>query len=242
MKKVIVSLFVIILIAAVGVGGWYLWNSLQKEKNKTEELEKKTAQLENKLNELGGNKDTNQNTDNSNQQANSDTYKNDEYNTNDKQDNASTKNLSENEALNIMKNNYEAVTDCLFDNYEQNIIWAEKNQYGVNVVEINGGYYSGQIKDDVIKMIRDRTTKNAFKDVIELLNIDEINEKFYIQADIGTNDPSYLSHSFKVLDIKDNEIIGKLLVKRDQDEDGEYDVKLVKENGKWLVDTYKYDV
>ena len=60
MKKVIVSLLVIILVAAVGVGGWYLWDSLQKEKNKTGELESKTEQLENKLSELEYKKDINQ--------------------------------------------------------------------------------------------------------------------------------------------------------------------------------------
>ena len=46
MKKVVVSLLVIILVAAVGAGGWYLWDSLQKEKNKTGELENRIANIE----------------------------------------------------------------------------------------------------------------------------------------------------------------------------------------------------
>lgn len=46
MKRVVVSLLVIVIIAVAGVGGWYLWDSLQKEKNKTGELENKLANLE----------------------------------------------------------------------------------------------------------------------------------------------------------------------------------------------------
>lgn len=64
MKKVIVSLLVIILVAAAGVGGWYLWDSLQKEKNKTGELENKIANIEKtdtneKNNSVASNKETN---------------------------------------------------------------------------------------------------------------------------------------------------------------------------------------
>ena len=39
MKKVVVTLLIIVIIAVAGIGGWYLWDSLQKEKNKTGELE-----------------------------------------------------------------------------------------------------------------------------------------------------------------------------------------------------------
>lgn len=52
MKKVLVSLLVIILIVAVGTGGWYLWDSLQKEKNKTSELENKVAKISEENNKI----------------------------------------------------------------------------------------------------------------------------------------------------------------------------------------------
>ena len=45
MKKVLISALVIILIAAIGIGGWYLWDSLEKEKSKTSELESKIAKI-----------------------------------------------------------------------------------------------------------------------------------------------------------------------------------------------------
>ena len=32
MKKVIWAILIILIIATIGVGGWFLWNSLQKEK------------------------------------------------------------------------------------------------------------------------------------------------------------------------------------------------------------------
>ncbi len=46
MKKVVVTLLIIVIIAVAGIGGWYLWDSLQKEKNKTGELENRLAKLE----------------------------------------------------------------------------------------------------------------------------------------------------------------------------------------------------
>ncbi len=45
MKKVLISALVIILIAAIGISGWYLWDSLEKEKSKTSELESKIAKI-----------------------------------------------------------------------------------------------------------------------------------------------------------------------------------------------------
>ena len=45
MKKVIWAILIILIIAAIGVGGWFLWDSLQKEKNKTAELENRLVMI-----------------------------------------------------------------------------------------------------------------------------------------------------------------------------------------------------
>ncbi len=45
MKKVIVSVLVVLLIMVVGLGGWYLFDSIQKEKNKNAELENRLIEL-----------------------------------------------------------------------------------------------------------------------------------------------------------------------------------------------------
>lgn len=45
MKKFITGLLIILIISAFGVGGWFLWDNLQKEKNRTNELENKIASL-----------------------------------------------------------------------------------------------------------------------------------------------------------------------------------------------------
>ncbi|MBP3502457.1 MAG: hypothetical protein J6K42_03140 [Clostridia bacterium] len=60
MKKVIVSLLIIVIVAAVGVSGWYLWDSLQKEKEKTGELEKKAIQMEKELKDRDNNIENNE--------------------------------------------------------------------------------------------------------------------------------------------------------------------------------------
>ena len=46
MKKVIWAILIILIIVAIGVGGWFLWDSLQKEKNKTAELENRLEKVE----------------------------------------------------------------------------------------------------------------------------------------------------------------------------------------------------
>ena len=46
MKKVVICLIVILIIAILGVGGWFLFDNLQKEKSRTNELESKVAAME----------------------------------------------------------------------------------------------------------------------------------------------------------------------------------------------------
>ena len=48
MKKVVICLIVILIIAILGVGGWFLFDNLQKEKSRTNELEGKVAAMESK--------------------------------------------------------------------------------------------------------------------------------------------------------------------------------------------------
>ena len=48
MKKVVICLIVILIIAILGVGGWFLFDNLQKEKSRTNELESKVAAMESK--------------------------------------------------------------------------------------------------------------------------------------------------------------------------------------------------
>ena len=46
MKKVVEVFIVIILFIAIGFGGWYLYNSIQKERNRVNELENKLVNIE----------------------------------------------------------------------------------------------------------------------------------------------------------------------------------------------------
>ena len=73
MKKVIWAILIILIIAAIGVGGWFLWDSLQKEKNKTAELENRLEKVESlkDFNEENGNDSTN-NTSSKNNEISSD--------------------------------------------------------------------------------------------------------------------------------------------------------------------------
>ena len=48
MKKVVICLIVILIIAILGVGGWFLFDNLQKEKSRTNELESKVTAMESK--------------------------------------------------------------------------------------------------------------------------------------------------------------------------------------------------
>ncbi len=61
MKKVLLEILIILLIAVIGFGGWYLIDTVNKEKSKVSELENKVAQMDsNKSNEnLSNNKTTN---------------------------------------------------------------------------------------------------------------------------------------------------------------------------------------
>ena len=73
MKKVIWAILIILIIVAIGVGGWFLWDSLQKEKNKTAELENRLEKVESlkDFNVENGNNSTN-NTSSKNNEISSD--------------------------------------------------------------------------------------------------------------------------------------------------------------------------
>ena len=70
MKKVILCLVIIALIAVIGVGGWFLWDSLQKEKSKTGELQNKVDAMETRINNADE-KDNKDNVDNNDNKDNS---------------------------------------------------------------------------------------------------------------------------------------------------------------------------
>lgn len=46
MKKVIIGIIVVLLVAAIGVGGWYLIDSLKKSNDKVEKLENRITKME----------------------------------------------------------------------------------------------------------------------------------------------------------------------------------------------------
>lgn len=74
MKKVLLGILIILLIAVIGFGGWYLIDTVNKEKSKVSELENKVAQMDsNKSNENLSN--SNKITTNSNNSTNSSDYK-----------------------------------------------------------------------------------------------------------------------------------------------------------------------
>ena len=74
MKKVVICLIVILIIAILGVGGWFLFDNLQKEKSRTNELESKVAAMESKNENNNSNEpknEENENKRNSNESKNS---------------------------------------------------------------------------------------------------------------------------------------------------------------------------
>lgn len=74
MKKVLLGILIILLIAVIGFGGWYLIDTVNKEKSKVSELENKVAKMDsNKSNENLSN--SNKTTTNSNNSTNSSDYK-----------------------------------------------------------------------------------------------------------------------------------------------------------------------
>lgn len=62
MKKVVICLIVILIIAILGVGGWFLFDNLQKEKSRTNELESKVAAMESKNENNNSNESKNEKT------------------------------------------------------------------------------------------------------------------------------------------------------------------------------------
>ena len=62
MKKVVICLIVILIIAILGVGGWFLFDNLQKEKSRTNELESKVAAMESKNENNNSNETKNEKT------------------------------------------------------------------------------------------------------------------------------------------------------------------------------------
>lgn len=81
MKKVVEVFIVIILFIAIGFGGWYLYNSIQKERNRVNELENKLVNIEtagnlnteeknDKSNNIDNNKLNNVDNENKNQEKN----------------------------------------------------------------------------------------------------------------------------------------------------------------------------
>lgn len=68
-KKVVICLIVILIIAILGVGGWFLFDNLQKEKSRTNELESKVTAMESK-NENNNSNEENENKSNSNESKN----------------------------------------------------------------------------------------------------------------------------------------------------------------------------
>ena len=111
MKKVIWAILIIFIIATIGVGGWFLWNSLQKEKNKT-------AELENRLEKVESLKDFN--VENGNNSINNTSSKNNEIS---RDDDEVSGDLGEYE---IISNN--AIAKCLSDeNWINNNISSSSN-------------------------------------------------------------------------------------------------------------------
>ena len=79
MKKVVICLIVILIIAILGVGGWFLFDNLQKEKSRTNELESKVAAMESKNENNNSNEpknEENENKRNSNESKNEKTKEN----------------------------------------------------------------------------------------------------------------------------------------------------------------------
>ena len=64
MKKVVICLIVILIIAILGVGGWFLFDNLQKEKSRTNELESKVAAMESKNENNNSNESKNEENEN----------------------------------------------------------------------------------------------------------------------------------------------------------------------------------
>ena len=111
MKKVIWAILIILIIVAIGVGGWFLWDSLQKEKNKT-------AELENRLEKVESLKDFN--VENGNNSINNTSSKNNEISSDDDEVSGD---LGEYE---IISNN--AIAKCLSDeNWINNNISSSSN-------------------------------------------------------------------------------------------------------------------
>lgn len=111
MKKVIWAILIILIIVAIGVGGWFLWDSLQKEKNKT-------AELENRLEKVESLKDFN--VENGNNSTNNTSSKNNEISSDDDEVSGD---LGEYE---IISNN--AIAKCLSDeNWINNNISSSSN-------------------------------------------------------------------------------------------------------------------
>ena len=50
MKKIVYAVLITLIIVGVGIGGWFLYDSLQKEKNKTGDLENRLAKIESMTN------------------------------------------------------------------------------------------------------------------------------------------------------------------------------------------------
>ena len=106
MKKVVICLIVILIIAILGVGGWFLFDNLQKEKNRTNELESKVAAMESKNENNNSNETKNEENEN---KSNSNETKN------EKNENKSNSNELKNEKT---KENSTQTYDSLKGTYE----------------------------------------------------------------------------------------------------------------------------
>lgn len=145
-----------------------------------------------------------------------------------------TKNgLSDSEAYDIVKKNYDIVT--------KNLSSAIKK---IEVKEINGIQYSGEVDIKKMESIKKKFTDKGFKEFLEINCIHKINNKYYVEDGIGTADPTYISHDYSVKNFSNDKITVSLTVKCDdsQSPTKKYEINLVKEGNSWLINNYPYIV
>lgn len=229
-SKIIFTIVIMLLIVAIGVVGYFF------VKNK-KESDEKIGNLENEIVAIKENKTEYKVNENNSENANSASNKIINGN------NLNETILSKSEALTLMKNSYDGILVDFYDNYDTVVKnFGEDGEYVTK--EIDGGVYSAEVDDSYMKTLKSKFTNKGFSEFIEHTHIDEKNGRYYLQGEAGDMDPLYNSHSYNITSVTENKIIGRLIVNRDDDLDPiqYYDVILVKENGKWLLDNYEYEI
>lgn len=223
-KKIIKGIIGVVLFLSLAIALTGCGSNEEKVKQYAKETEKEvSSKVQELTNEINENQETIDNKVNENQ----------ETQVNDKKTENTKKVLSDSEAYDIVKKNYDVV--------KKNMSSAIKK---IEVKEINGMQYSGEVDSKTMESIKAKFTDKGFKEFLEINCIHKINNKYYVEDGIGSADPTYLSHGYSVKNVSDNKITVSLNVKCDdsQSPTKKYEINLVKEGNNWLINNYPYVV